>query len=215
MPPISNAKLVLGRIAADYAVPSYYEVQAAVHSQDGKSTTISTVQGTELQIEESSKLIPYVTKNIVGTADLVPGTKILVWNSATGQQQPPAKVMIFPYEYRGYAGLSDNSELFVNGQNVDLNAQTAVYTDADGNVMLPLRALSEALGLQVEWNKERMSAVIIDGEQTIFEIVLGKGSVTTGNGEEQSLLVPSNKVNGKAYMAASDLEQLLHIVFSK
>lgn len=54
LPPISNAKLVLGRIAADYAVPSYYEVQAAVHSQDGKSTTISTVQGTELQIEEST-----------------------------------------------------------------------------------------------------------------------------------------------------------------
>lgn len=123
--------------------------------------------------------------------------------------------MIFPYEYRGYAELSSNGELFANGQKVDLNAQSAVYTDAQGNIMLPLCALNEALGLQVKWNQERMSAAIVDDEQTIFDIVLGKDSVTTGNGEEQPLLVQSDQVNGTAYMSASDLEQLLHIVFSE
>lgn len=57
---------------------------------------------------------------------------------------------MFPYEYRAYISLSEDGGVSVSGQAVEQAAKTT----EDGTVLLPIRAISEALGLSVSWDTE-------------------------------------------------------------
>ena len=146
LPPHATAILILGNIPADYAVPQYYEiynvtpqVAAAIYPPPALTwTEVTATDGTTLKITDDAELTRYQSEDEVRLEDLLPGTRILVWSDAQGQ---PEKVLVFPYEYRGYLTVSEEGMVSVNGGVV---AQS-VKTTEDGDTLVPIRAVAEAL----------------------------------------------------------------------
>ena len=216
IPPHATAYLILGNIPEDYGVPMYYEIKAAEVTAAGEETQMPTAVeltaagGTTLTVTSEAELKPYLTKNIVTLADLIPGTRILVWSDSEGKAE---QVLVFPYEYKGYLSYTSEGAVSVNGQAVDQAAQIS----EDGPVLLPIRAVVETLGLEVNWDRE-LGAVVSyaaeEGEtaQAVFTAKPG-GAITAVNAEGVSYEVVGTCVNdgGVTYLTASTLINLLDL----
>ena len=113
--------------------------------------------GTTLTITDEATLTPYLTKNIVRLEDLVPGTQILVWSDQAGT---PTKVLVFPYAYLGYVNCFEDGTVTLNGAAL---SQKAKVTES-GETLLPVRAVAEALGMQVHWDDEKGAVVTYSEE---------------------------------------------------
>ena len=138
LPPQSTASLIVGNIPADYAVPQYYEITSSTVTEESAVLHVAGSNDT-ITVPASAKLTPYLTKNIVTLADLRPGARILVWSDSKGT---PEKVLVFAYGYRGYISVAEDGVVSVNGQSTTQKAKTT----ADGDTLLPIRAVAEALG---------------------------------------------------------------------
>ena len=165
LPPHATAYLILGNIPADYRVPMYYEIAAAnvtgtdSDTQMPTSVELTAAGGVVFTVTDEATLTPYLTKNVVTLGDLVPGTRVLVWSNSRGEAE---RVLAFPYEYRAYISLSEDGGVSVSGQAVEQAAKTT----EGGTVLLPIRAISEALGLSVSWDPETGVTVAAGGSET-------------------------------------------------
>ena len=156
MPPQATASLILGNIPADYAVPQFYEITSSTVT--GEAAVLSVAGSSDaLTVPASAQVLPYLTRNIVTLGDLIPGTRILVWSDAQGE---PEKVLVFPYAYRGYVSVGEDGIVSVNGQATTRKVRTA----DDGDTLLPIRAVAEALrpDAVVAWETDR-AAIRADG----------------------------------------------------
>lgn len=220
MPPQTTAYLILGNIPADYRVPQYYEIIAANVTESDSDTQMPTsveltaAGGTVLTVTDEATLTPYLTKNIVTLGDLVPGTRILVWSNSRGEAE---KVMVFPYEYRGYISCAGDGSVSVSGQSVEQAAKTA----EDGTILLPIRAVSEALGLNVSWDQEIGVTVSYasTGDEAAQNIFVAKpdGAITGVNADGSSYEVYGTCVNdgGVTYLTSYTLSNLLNLYLVK
>lgn len=160
LPPQATAQLILTNIPADYAVPQFYEIvsvapQAMIAIYPAPAMTwteVTAAGGKVLKITNEATLMPYLTKNAVHLEDLVPGTRILVWSDSQGT---PTKVLVFPYQYLGYVSYTDDGTVTLNGTVL---SQKAKLTE-EGDVLLPIRAVAEALGMTVHWDAEKGAVV--------------------------------------------------------
>ena len=222
LPPHATAILILGNIPAGYAVPQYYEIvsvtpqaMAAIYPPPAMTwTEVTATDGTTLTITDGAALAPYLTRNIVRLEDLIPGTRILVWSDAQGE---PEKVLVFPYEYRGYVSVAEDGTVSVNGSVVSRKAKT---TD-DGGTLLPVRAVAEALGMSVRWDAQ-LGAVVSygDGQErpegvtsgTLMTAVPG-GAITIVNsdGSTSELSGTCLKEGGTTYVSQSALLRALDL----
>lgn len=204
LPPISNAEIILCNVSQDGAAPNYLEIQSVL-SQDEESVTLSTDHSVNLIVNGDCEITPYLTKNIVIAADLVPGTKVLAWYDVVTLSEPaqavPTKVMVFPYSYAGYAELKADGGLFVNGEALALDEKTAVYEE-NGEIMIPLRKVCEAVGYSVGWSPENKTVTVGDTSgQIIVEFVAG----------ESETELPSQMKNGTTFIAEVFVEGFLNI----
>ena len=222
LPPHATAILILGNIPADYAVPQFYEIvsvtpqaMAAIYPAPALTwTEVTATDGTTLTITDEATLTPYLTKNIVRLEDLIPGTRILVWSDSQGE---PEKVLVFPYEYRGYVSVTENGYVSVNGQVTTRKIRT---TD-DGDTLLPIRAVAEALGMKVHWDAQ-LGAVISYGDEMVKPAGLtgetlmtatpgGAVSVVNSDGSTSELYGTCVKENGTTYVSQSALLRALDL----
>ena len=221
LPPHATAILILGNIPADYAVPQFYEIasvtpqaMAAIYPPPAMTwTEVTATDGTTLTITDEAALTPYLTKNIVRLEDLIPGTRILVWSDAQGE---PEKVLVFPYAYRGYVTVADGM-VSVNGSGVSQDFKT---TD-DGDTLLPIRAVAEALGMKVHWDAQ-LGAVVSYGDdmvkpepltsETLMTAMPGGAiSVVNSDGSTSALSGTCLKENGVTYVSQTALLQALDL----
>ena len=158
LPPQSTASLIVGNIPADYAVPQYYEITSSTVTEESAVLHVAGSNDT-ITVPASAKLTPYLTKNIVTLADLRPGARILVWSDSKGT---PEKVLVFAYGYRGYISVAEDGVVSVNGQSTTQKAKTT----ADGDTLLPIRAVAEALGMSVRWDAKQ-GAVVSYGDDMV------------------------------------------------
>ena len=222
LPPHATAILILGNIPADYAVPQFYEIvsvtpqaMAAIYPPPAMTwTEVTATDGTTLTITDEAALTPYLTKNIVRLEDLIPGTRILVWSDSQGE---PEKVLVFPYEYRGYVSVTEDGYVSVNGQVTTRKIRT---TD-DGDTLLPIRAVAEALGMKVHWDAQ-LGAVISYGDEMVKPAGLtgetlmtatpgGAVSVVNSDGSTSELYGTCVKENGTTYVSQSALLRALDL----
>ena len=222
LPPHATAILILGNIPADYAVPQFYEIvsvtpqaMAAIYPAPALTwTEVTATDGTTLTITDEAALTPYLTKNIVRLEDLIPGTRILVWSDSQGE---PEKVLVFPYEYRGYVSVTEDGYVSVNGQVTTRKIRT---TD-DGDTLLPIRAVAEALGMKVHWDAQ-LGAVISYGDEMVKPAGLtgetlmtatpgGAVSVVNSDGSTSELYGACVKENGTTYVSQSALLRALDL----
>ena len=158
-PPRATAYLILADIPADYGVPLYYQITNHI---DRDGSIFTTDRGEQLSIPSDTEIFPYDTKEEVSLDSLIPGDRLLVWNSSTGD---PARIMVFPYEYRGYLAWNESSQLLLNNTVLEV-----AFEKTDDGQMLPIRAVAEALGLEVAWNANTREVTVTAAGETLCSL---------------------------------------------
>ena len=213
MPPQATASLILGNIPADYAVPQFYEITSSTITEESAVLHVAGSSDT-LTVPASAQLTPYLTRNIVTLADLIPGTRILVWSNSQGT---PEKVLVFAYGYRGYVSAAEDGTVSVNGQAVAQKAKTT----ADGDTLLPIRAVAEALGMSVRWDAKQ-GAVVSYGDDMVKPVPLTSetlmtampgGAITavSNDGTAEEIYGTCVKEAGVTYVSQTALAQALDL----
>ena len=213
MPPQSAARLILGNIPADYAVPQYYEITSSVITEASAALSVAG-SNDAVTVPASAQVSPYLTRNIVTLADLRPGARILVWSDAKGT---PEKVLVFAYEYRGYVSAAEDGTVSVNGAAV---AQKAKFT-GDGDTLLPVRAVAEALGMNVRWDAEQgavvsygedmMKPAPLESETLMTALPGGDITMTAADGTVEQVYGACVKEAGVTYVSMAALAQALDL----
>ena len=137
-----------------------------------------------------------------------------MWSDSKGE---PEKVLVFPYEYRGYVSVTEDGDVSVNGSGVARQAKT---TD-DGDTLLPVRAVAEALGMKVHWDAQ-LGAVVSYGDEmvkpegvtseTLMTAVPG-GAISVINSDGSTSEIPGTclKEGGTTYVSQSALLRALDL----
>ena len=159
---------------------------------------------------EDAKITPYLTRNRVTCQDLLPGTRVLIWADDAGQAE---RVLVFPYAYPGYLALNGCGRLYINGTaTLEPSALRRPYGDA--RLYAPIRAVAEAAGFQVSWDKEYGAVVKTDGGETVFFIrpdqKQAHGPAVSG---QPSLSGPCLIADGVSYLELHDLARLLGLYY--
>ena len=208
LPPQVTPELLLVNVPADYKVPQYDVIVRSdgltglgIPNRSGMSVTLSN--GMVYQVWQDAQVKPYLTRNRVTYQDLLPGTRVLAWADDKGQA---SKVIVFPYEYKGSLSLYINS-----GAAVEPSALRRPYKDE--RLYVPIRAVAEAAGYSVSWDKE-FGVTVKDGGEIVFQICpdtdLAHGPATA---DRQSLSGPCLIANGITYLEAGDLARLLGMFY--
>lgn len=213
LPPQVTPELLLVNVPADYKVPQYdvivraTVIMAGIPHYSGMDITLS--DGTAYQVWEDAQITPYLTRNRVTYQDLLPGTRVLVWTDDSGKG---SRVLVFPYAYKGGISLYNDGYLCVNGRPTVLPS-TLRRPYKDERLYVPIRAVAEAAGYDVSWDKEFGVTVKVGGE-IVFQICpdtdLAHGPATA---DRQSLSGPCLIANGVTYLEAGDLARLLGMFY--
>lgn len=210
LPPQSNAVLIVANAAEESEVPEYYQVvgldltpmPAIYPPLPVTEANLPVWDGTTLKIPATAELTPYRTKNIVTLESLVPGTKILTWNDEEGNVD---KVVVFPYEYRGYLETANNIV------TVSSNVLSKESKNIDGTIYIPIRAAAEEAGYDVSWTRED-GAIIADLGNKIISVLPDSDYVMTADGE---VMMEGKSIidNDTIYLTASDIATFLNFFY--
>ena len=222
MPPQAHATVGVGNLPADAAAPQYYQVaevkpQAMIAIEPPPPLTyveFTATDGTEVKITDKAQLTPHLTRNMVSLESIRPGTELMIWRDGQGTV---TKALLFAYQYRGYLAPYGEDRVSVN----DIPLTTPVKTTKDGDVLVPLRAAAEVLGMEVHWDSAK-GAVVSYGEAMIKPEPLesnvlftampgGKILTTNSQGEEEELYGTCVIEQGVTYLSAEALAQALDL----
>ena len=205
LPPISTGRVILCGLPADYAAPTYAEVESVTETESGANVYLNNDVVLHLSADTGYLAAPGWEKESVGAADIVPGVRVLAWYSAVALSLPaqasPSKVMVFPSDYDGWVS-TNGLEVTVNGQTLALEGAAAKVEN--GRLMVPVRALAEALGYEVAWEPYTNQVTVARDGAECYHFTSGgdqaaKGDVTVG------LVAPANAVDGVTFLAMDDL----------
>lgn len=205
MPPQASAIVAVGNIPADAAAPEYVEIagEAVVPAPGGDGAArFPVLGGGTLEVTEKTAYTPWLTRQVVRMEDLVPGARALVWKDGDGKAE---KVLIFAYSYQGYAAWREDGTVLVNGEALSVKGKLS------GPGLMPLRAVAEAAGYDVRWDKELGAVVSLNGE-TVFSARPGADVIVTAQGEA-GVSSPCVLENGVTYLPAQDLCRWLNVFF--
>ena len=214
LPPQVTPELLLVNVPADYKVPQYDVIVRSdgltglgIPNRSGMSVTLS--DGMVYQVWQDAQVKPYLTRNRVTYQDLLPGTRVLMWADDSGKG---SRVLVFPYAYKGGISLYNDGYLCVNGRPTVLpSALRRPYKDE--RLYVPIRAVAEAAGYDVSWDKE-FGVTVKDGSDILFQICpdtkLAHGPAAA---DRHSLAGPCLIANGVTYLEAGDLAHLLGMFY--
>ena len=216
LPPQVTPELLLVNVPADYKVPQYDVIVRSdgliglgIPYRSGMAITLS--DGTACQVWQDATVKPYVTRNRVTYQDLLPGTRVLAWADDKGQA---SKVIVFPYEYKGSISLDGYGRLYVNSVvAAEPSALRRPY--GDERLYVPIRAVAEAAGYDVSWDKAH-GVTVKDGTETVFTILPDSKAVkgtAVPEGDGFHLSGPCLIANGITYLEAGDLAHLLGMFY--
>ena len=206
LPPISTARVILCSIPADFGAPNYAEVETVTQTEDGVDVYMNNDVVLHLTGDTEYLVAPGWEKETVSAADIVPGTRLLSWYSVTTMSLPaqasPSKVMVFPSDYDGWVS-TNGLEVTINGETLALEGTSAAKVE-NGRLMVPVRAVAEALGCEVAWEPYTNQVSVTSDGVELYHFAIGadqavKGDVTVG------LVASAEAVDGVTFMALDDL----------
>ena len=83
LPPQTTPEMVIVNIPQDFQTPQYVTARGAIEETE-LGQTLMTVDGTAFVLTEETKILPYLTRNIVTAADIKEGSKCLFWQGEDG-----------------------------------------------------------------------------------------------------------------------------------
>lgn len=226
-PAQTHAYLILVNLPEDAEAPGYYQVtdfdMTSTLAMENNAITVEVhtdfglilwfyltdaLDGTGarrliLKEESAVDIAPLRTKNIVSVTDLTPGTRFLLWTDSTGK---PTRIRTLPNAHRGWLTVMPAFDSAMLSGTTPVEAKK----DADGRLMLPLRALCETLGLTVSWNAADNTIAVSDGGAAVFTCTIGKDEAHK-NGAMAYLQTVTRAENGVTWLRAFDLAWLLDL----
>ena len=162
LPPQSSAVAIVTGVEKDKTIPKLMTVKEIVESKDTQIRFLNTDEDMIVTILKENPITPFKTKQIVTFKDIQPGSKVFVWYdivamSYPGQTAALKTVLVSQAE----AAVKTPVKVTANGKAVDLG-KTAIV-EKNGKVMVPLKAVSKALGFKLEWDAKTKTASIDDG----------------------------------------------------
>lgn len=152
IPGQTEAYVFIGNVPADATCP-HYHVAGDVTVNDDGSVTVSVDQGSLLlTVSNDATVMPYLTRQYLTVEDIQPGTRFLAWYDVVLTSYPGQGgtdyVLVLP---------SNSEEEPVAETGVITCGDTTLelsYREENGVKMVPVRAVAEALGLQVSYAEE-------------------------------------------------------------
>lgn len=219
LPPQVSALVIVGNIPADARVPEFCEIAGWAVSPapgDEGNAKFPLTGGGQLEVTDKTVYTPWLTRQIVGMDDLVPGTRALVWKNKDGAAE---KVQLLPSVYQGYActiAAMGGVPIAVNGGfDPERDQDTPQFNGkrTENGVMAPVRGIAEAAGYEVRWDKELGAVVSLNGE-TVFSVKPGADTLVTSEGES-ALSAPCLKEGGTTYLPLEDLCRQLNLFLAR
>lgn len=85
-PPITNGELFFVNTDNADKIPVYTEIQSVNKSKDNEeNVVVKTENGAEYIVSDETRILPYLTRNIVTVEDLESGKKCVIWANAEGK----------------------------------------------------------------------------------------------------------------------------------
>lgn len=210
LPPQVYAEVVVGNVPEGAAVPEYYEITGAARPGEDGTTGFPVLGGETLTVTDKTEYNPWMTRQVVRVEDLVPGARVLVWKDKDGRAE---KVTVFAYDYLGYAAWGEGKTVFFNGEALSVPGRVEKNPETGEDlVYLPLRAVAEAAGYDVSWDRNRGAVVQDENVDLVFYAVPGE-QVIFRNGGETGITGPCILENGVTYLPAKDLCYWLNVFF--
>jgi hypothetical protein len=115
-----------------------------------------------VRLLNENPISPFKTKQIVTIKDIQPGSKVFVWfdivlESYPGQTTATKTVLI------GTEPVVAKVPTKIVVNNADLNLGNMTVVERNGKYLVPLKAVSKALGFDLKWDGKTKSASIDDG----------------------------------------------------
>ena len=215
MPPQAMAEVILVGIPADYAVPSYVEIETVTVNDDA-TVTVVTSDGKTVVITEETALSPYLTRQVVTAEMLRPGQKLLVWfetdvrnNTVTTTAN---KVIAFNFSYQGSIFIDADGVVYLNGEAVRFDRMAMPYVDGE-TYMLPFRKMVESIGYTVTWDDETKSVTVSRDDEVVYSFAAGDGIVTMADGTERVLTKNFDGDAGVIFASVDDIVFLHNMKF--
>lgn len=216
LPPQVSALVIVGNIPADARVPEYYELSSGGwKNPEGGNEIVFSYQdesgaSQDLPIPLDAEVTPWLTRQIIRLDGIRPGSQILAWRNGEGAV---SKVLVFPYAYQGFAAWNTAATGVVNGETVSVPGKTVVNGETgETQIYLPLRAMAEAAGYSVSWDKNRGAVVYDENVDLVFFAVPGE-EVIFRDGGETGISAPCILENGVTYLPAEDLCYWLNLYY--
>ena len=216
LPPQVFAKVVVGNVPADAKAPEYYELSSGGWKDPAGSDEIvfsyrdAEGNSQDLPVPLDAEVTPWLTRQIIRLDDIRPGEHILVWRN---EKDVVTKVLVFPYAYQGYAAWSTIATGVVNGETVSVPGKVLPGKDEHEKIhLLPVRAMAEAAGYSVSWDKNRGAVVYDENTEVVFYVWPGDDVLWTPEGEV-TISGPCVLEEGVTYLPAEDLCRALNLYF--
>lgn len=163
LPPQTYTQAILVNVG-DKTPAKLHTVEKVQAGEDGSVTVLADHGSILVTVGKDTPIAPLYTKNIVTNADIHDGTQLFAWYDVEALSYPgqatAQRVVLLPEESKeDTAPANDAIAISVNGKAIEANAKKE-----NDMVMVPLRAVGEALGYNVTWNQAERSANLNNGE---------------------------------------------------
>ena len=215
LPPQVSALVIVGNVPADAQAPEFCEIAGRAVSPapgDEGGAKFPLTGGGELEVTDKTVYTPWLTKQLIRMEDLNPGDRVLVWKDADGAAE---KIQLLPSVYQGYVSTfatMHDVRIAVNGgfdAERDQGVPQFSGKRTENGVMAPIRAIAEAAGYEVRWDKALGAVASLNGE-TVFSAKPGADVIVTPEGES-GLSAPCLKEGGTTYLPLEDLCHFLNL----
>lgn len=162
LPPQSSAVAIVTNVQKDKSIPRLMTVKEIVSTKDNLISFLNTNEDMIVTVKKDTPITPFKTKQIVNYKDIQPGTKLFVYYDIVLMSYPgqtaATKVVVVgtaPEESK------EPMSIVVNGKTVELGKLQIVKQN--GNYLVPLKAVSGALGFSLKWDAKTKTASIDNG----------------------------------------------------
>lgn len=162
LPPQSSAVAIVTNVQKDKSIPRLMTVKEIVSTKDNLISFLNTNEDMIVTVKKDTPITPFKTKQIVNYKDIQPGTKLFVYYdivlmSYPGQTAATKVVVVSTAPEESKEPMS----IVVNGKTVELGKLQIVKQN--GNYLVPLKAVSGALGFSLKWDAKTKTASIDNG----------------------------------------------------
>lgn len=230
IPPQSSAYVILTNIQKK-APAKLMKVQDITKSEDGSLKITDADNQYVATITKDTVLLPYRTRQFVTMDSIQKEDYILVWSeimtlSLPAQMTADSVVLLKGFDFGNSTKDQENisSEvprldkiivstqagvISAKGKEICCEPNETFYKNKNGVYMLPIRAISEALGYEVQWTSEGKRVDILKGAQT-FNLYIGKKEC----GKQKMLLMLKNEPelkNGLTYVPVEFFTEVMEL----